>query len=166
MSGERGADFYRSLFQEGSGLEQGNEVPLEAVASFSQKRARMDLEGAARWAPEIKSDKARGSAYKNIAESWVRFDPEGLSHWMETLPGGDDRDVLAQVYVTKMVNFEPRAAFKWADQIVDPVAREESLLRSVRAWNSLGVDGAREAIGETALSPEMRSRLMGLLERE
>lgn len=83
---------------------------------------------------DMADPKDLGSAYTDIAATWVDRDAKAAGEWLSTLPKGPDRDRASRAYAIKAADQDPAGAMEWAASLGNESLRAESLLVVYQNW--------------------------------
>jgi hypothetical protein len=117
-------------------------------------------------AQQMPSGELRAAALRDGLRQWVSLDPVAASKWMEQFDPVPDLDTGAAALATASVLVErrPEVAATWAESIVDPELRANTLLDFIRQWSAHDPAGARRyAATSPALRAETRELLLATL---
>jgi len=103
----------------------------------------------------------RSRSLAKVVDTWARGDVEQAADWMARQSPSPAMDPAMQSLAQAMIPRDPAAAVSWANNIVDPKARERTLSRAAFQWMQVAPDQARAAIPGMGLSPQMQQRLLG-----
>jgi hypothetical protein len=101
----------------------------------------------------------RGEILGQALQYWVRHDPETAAQWINNHDSGPEFDQgIATVATTEAV--APKVAIDWADSIVNPQLRSETLQLVLRNWLTSDFASAKKFFdGTSHLLPEQRQEL-------
>ena len=102
----------------------------------------------------------RASALRDGLQQWVSLDPVAASAWMDRLDPSTELDAGAAAVATTPVIVEkkPGVATSWAESIVDPELRANTLLDLISLWSTTDPAAARSyAATSPALRPQTRA---------
>jgi len=133
-------------------------------SSIVRTWSQQDPVAAAEWANTIKHEQSRSNAYNSISSQWITYDPTGAAQWIDTLPDGKSRDEAIKPLVNNVKSVDPASAFEWAETISDDNTRYKQLRDTVRQWKNTDPEAAQNAINNTDLSEEHRTKLLQQLE--
>lgn len=122
--------------------------------------AASDPAGLVASAREIPDRPLRVSALNDGLRQWVHLDPGAASKWMESIEPAPELDPGAAALATTpaLVSRRPEVAASWAESIVDPGLRADTLLDFVRLWAETDPAAAQNyAATSPALRPETRA---------
>ncbi len=111
-------------------------------------------------AEKFPAGETRATALRDGLQQWVSLDPVAASAWMDRLDPSPDLDAGAAAVATTPVIVEkkPDVATSWAESIVDPELRANTLLDVIRLWAERDPAAARSyATNSPALRPETRA---------
>jgi hypothetical protein len=111
-------------------------------------------------ADKLPAGETRAIALREGLQQWVSLDPVAASSWMDRLDPSPDLDAGAAAVATTPVIVEkkPDVAASWAESIVDPELRANTLLDLIRLWAERDPAAARSyASNSPALRPETRA---------
>jgi len=83
---------------------------------------------------DMADPKDLGSAYTDIAATWVDRDAKAAGEWLGTLPKGADRDRASRAYSIKAADQDPAGAMEWAASLGNESLRAESILVVYQTW--------------------------------
>jgi hypothetical protein len=118
---------------------------------------------------KLPSSELRASALRDGLQQWVSLDPVAASAWMDRLDPSRDLDAGAAAVATTPVIVEkkPDVAASWAESIVDPELRADTLLDLIRLWAARDPAAARSyAANSPALRPETRAVALASFEHQ
>ena len=177
-SGEFRAYWLSTAFSQWANYQPA--AAFSAAQTLSDSPARTEaLQGAiAGWAAsdpaalvahaeKLPSSTLRASALREGLQQWVSLDPVAASAWMDRLDPSRDLDPGAAAVATTPVIVEkkPDVAASWAESIVDPQLRADTLLDLIRLWATRDPAAARSyAVNSPALRPETRELALSSLQ--
>jgi hypothetical protein len=129
--------------------------------------ARHDPAALVAYSANLPAGETRTAALRDGLQEWVHLDPAAASAWMDQLDPSRDLDHGAAAVATMpaIVEHRPDIAVSWAESIVDPQLRADTLLDLVRLWATIDPQRARAyATSSPTLSPETRRRLLAAVE--
>jgi hypothetical protein len=118
-------------------------------------------------AGKLPAGDTRPTALREGLQQWVTLDPVAASAWMDNLDPSRDLDAGAAAVATTPVIVEkkPDVAASWAESIVDPELRANTLLDLIRLWAERDPAAARSyAANSPALRPETRAAALSSFE--
>ncbi len=139
----------------------------EALHGIIVGWARHDPAALVAYSTKLPAGETRTTALRDGLQQWVHLDPAAASAWMDQLDPSRELDHGAAAVATMpaIVEHRPDIAVSWAESIVDPQLRADTLLDLVRLWATTDPDRARRyATDATTLSPETRQRLLAAVE--
>jgi hypothetical protein len=108
---------------------------------------------------QLPPDGERGSLLSQSLERWAKLDPEAASQWINSREAGPDLDQGVATVAT-MDFVKPDVAVEWAESVVNPKLRSETLVAVVRNWLTSDLPAARHYFETTKnLLPEDRQEL-------
>jgi len=119
---------------------------------------------AATWSLSLPAGKVRDQAITGVAMQWANSDTVAASEWIAQLPEGSTRDQAAAPLINKIASSDPESAFAWASSVQDADKRVELLKNTLTAWKAFNPAAAREALANSALPEEVKSRVKDLVE--
>ena len=139
----------------------------EALQGVVTGWAASDPAALATYAEKLPSSEMRASALRDGLQQWVSLDPVAASAWMDRLDPSRDLDAGAAAVATTPVIVEkkPDVATSWAESIVDPQLRADTLLDLIQLWAARDPEAARSyALNSPALRPETRELALSSLQ--
>lgn len=153
---------------------------LEAANAFPDEKRRQDaLEAVVagwagsnpaalvQYAQSLPVGEIRANALRDGLQQWVSLDPIAAATWMDRLDPSSDLDAGAAAIATSpaLVAKQPDIATSWAESIVDPQLRTNTLLDLIRLWGATDVAGARRYASTTpVLQSEARQLALSALQ--
>jgi hypothetical protein len=108
---------------------------------------------------QLPPDNERGSLLSQSLERWAKLDPEAASNWINNREAGPELDQGVAAVAT-MDFVKPDLAVEWAESVVNPKLRSETLVTVVRNWLTTDLPAARHYFETTKnLLPEDRQEL-------
>ena len=104
---------------------------------------------------------SRNRSLAKVVDTWARGDLEQAADWLARQSPSPAMDPAMQSLAQAMIPRDPAAAVSWANNIVDPKARERTLSRAAFQWMQVAPAQARAAIPGLGLSPQMQQRILG-----
>jgi hypothetical protein len=119
------------------------------------------------YAQTLPDGEQRASAHRDGLQQWVSIDPKAASAWIDKFNPSRDLDAGVAAIATDpaLVAKKPDVATSWAESIVDPELRTNTLLDLIRLWATTDLAGARTyAASSSALLPETRELALSSLQ--
>jgi hypothetical protein len=119
------------------------------------------------YAQTLAPGEARLTALKEGLPQWASRDPIAASAWMDNFAPSLELDAgaAALASASALIVKQPDVAAGWAESIVDPELRANTLLDLIRSWGMHDVDGARHyAASSPAISHETRELALASLQ--
>ena len=101
---------------------------------------------------DMADPKDLGSAYTDIAATWVDHDAKAAGEWLSTLPKGPVLDRASRVYSIKAAKQDPAGAMEWAASIGNESLRADSLLvvyQTLKKEDPAAANAALKGLGLT-----------------
>ncbi|MGC4072793.1 MAG: hypothetical protein QM760_09780 [Nibricoccus sp.] len=120
-------------------------------------------------ADKFPAGETRTAALRDGLQQWVSLDPVAAAAWMDRLDPSRELDAGAAAVATTPVIVEkkPDVATSWAESIVDPELRANTLLDLIRLWAERDPAAARSyAANSPALRPETRAVALASFEEQ
>jgi hypothetical protein len=105
----------------------------------------------------------KGSMVSQALQRWAKLDPIAASDWINNQSGGTELDQgVASVATTEAL--KPDIAASWAESIVNPKLRSETLVAVLRNWSTTNLDATRSYFEKSHdLLPEDRTEIAGMI---
>lgn len=101
----------------------------DAVGVLASSWVTEDPAAATAWATGLPEGPARARALRELTGSWAGGDPEGAGRWLNTQPASPDLDPAISEYAVLVAQDNAEFARGWAQGILDPKLRDETLAR-------------------------------------
>ncbi|ATC63937.1 hypothetical protein CMV30_08210 [Nibricoccus aquaticus] len=158
--------------QPSSAIAAAHELPdatarTEALQGVITGWAMSDPAALVANADKLPAGETRATALRDGLQQWVSLDPIAASAWMDRLDPSRDLDAGAAAVATTAVIAQknPDVAASWAESIVDPELRANTLLDFIRLWAERDPSAARSyAANSPALRPETRASALASFE--
>ena len=139
--------------------EARNEALHGIVGGWSEA----DPAGLVDFVTQLPADIERDSLVSQSLERWAKEDPAAASQWMNTRDPGPDSDQGVAAVAT-MGSIKPEVAAGWAESVVDPALRSETLVTVLRNWLPNDLSAAENYFNSTQnLLPEDRQEIAGVI---
>ena len=129
----RWAQFQPQTAANAAAAIQDPELRNEALHGIVGGWSEADPEALVQFVTRLPPDPERGSLLSQSLERWAKNDPESASAWINTAEVGPDMDEGVAAVAT-MPSLNPELAVGWAESVVDPKLRSETLVTVVRNW--------------------------------
>ena len=125
--------------------------------------AEADPAGLVQFMTQLPPDGEKGSMVSQALQRWAKVDPQAASEWMNSADTGPEMDEGVAA-VASMDSLKPDVAIGWAESVVDPKLRSETLVTVLRNWVTLDLAAAENYFNTTHdLLPEDRQELAGVI---
>lgn len=122
-----------------------------------------DPASAVQYTTTLPDQAEKPSMVSQALERWARLDPVAASAWINTHEGGAEMDE-GIASVATMEALKPDVAAGWAESIVDPKLRSETLVSVLRHWATVDLAAAnRYFAADQDLLPDDRAEISGLI---
>ncbi len=132
----------------------------EALHGIVGGWAEADPVALVQFVTQLPPDNERGALLSQALVRWAKQDPEGASGWIN---GNEARPELDEgvAAVATMDSLKPDVAIGWAESVVDPKLRSETLVTVIRNWLTVDLSAARHYFETTRnLLPADRQELV------
>jgi len=125
--------------------------------------AEADPAGLVQFMTQLPADGEKSSLVSQALQRWAKVDPEAASEWMNSIDPGPEMDQGVAAVAT-MDALKPDVAVGWAESVVDPKLRSETLVTVLRNWVTVDLPAARHYLETTQdLLPEDRQEIDGVI---
>jgi hypothetical protein len=125
--------------------------------------AEADPAGLVQFMTQLPADGEKSSLVSQALQRWARVDPEAASEWMNSIDPGPEMDQGVAAVAT-MDSLKPDVAIGWAESVVDPKLRSETLVTVLRNWVTMDLPAARQYLESTQdLLPDDRQEMDGVI---
>jgi hypothetical protein len=125
------------------------EVRRDVSETVSDRWARVDLEGAKRWAESLPED-TRTEAAEGIARHYARQDPAAAAAWLDGLGNNPDLDGARRVLIEESFRRAPEVSLGFVGTLADNRSREGLYYRLVGGWSQRDANAARAWVAANA----------------
>jgi hypothetical protein len=125
--------------------------------------AEADPSALVQFMTQLPPDGEKGSMVSQALQRWAKVDPQAASEWMNSADTGPEMD-QGVAAVASMDSLKPDVAIGWAESVVDPKLRSETLVTVLRNWVTVDLATAENYFNTTHdLLPEDRQELAGVI---
>lgn len=112
---------------------------------------------------QLPADTQKGSMMSQALQRWAKLDPVAASNWINNNNGGPEMD-QGIASVATMEALKPDVAASWAESIVNPKLRSETLVSVLRNWATTNVAVTKAYFEKSNdLLPEDRTEIAGVI---
>jgi hypothetical protein len=112
---------------------------------------------------QLPPDGEKNSMISQALQRWAKVDPQAASEWMNGADTGPELDEGVAA-VASMDSLKPDVAIGWAESVIDPKLRSETLVTVLRNWVTVDLPAAENYFNTTKdLLPEDRQELAGVI---
>ncbi len=112
---------------------------------------------------QLPPDGGKNSMVSQALQRWAKVDPQAASEWLNNVDPGPEMDEGVAA-VASMDSLKPDVAIGWAESVVDPKLRSETLVTVLRNWVTVDLPTAENYFNTTKdLLPEDRQELAGVI---
>lgn len=133
----------------------------EAMQGIIAGWSSSDPAGLVAYAETLPSGEMRLNALRDGLSQWVYRDPKTATEWMDKHDPNPDLDAgaAAVAVLPALIEKKPDIAASWAESIVDPELRINTLLDLIRIWGTRDIAAARNYAATTPALPADRREL-------
>lgn len=125
--------------------------------------SRGDPAAATQFVVQLPPDPENTSMLSQALERWTKVDLKSASDWINTHEAGEAMDAGVAAVATRDY-LPPDVAVSWAESVVNPQLRSETLTNVLRAWATNDLPAARRYFESTQnLLPDDRKEIANLL---
>ena len=125
--------------------------------------SQADPAGLVQFASQLPVEADRDALVSQSLERWVREDAAAAVQWINGQPANANLDQGAAAVAT-MESIEPKVASSWAETVVDPELRSETLANVLRNWLTANPAEAENYFNSTEdLLPDDRQQIADLI---
>ena len=111
----------------------------------------------------LPADTDKSSMVGQALQRWAKLDPIAASTWINNNEGGPEMDP-GIASVATMEALKPDVAASWAESIVNPKLRSETLVSVLRNWATADLPATRKYFENSKdLTPEDRAEIAGVI---
>lgn len=159
-------------YQPGAAVDAANAYPdpvvrEEALQGVISGWVMSDPVAVVAYAETMSASPVRANAFRDGLQQWASLDAVAATDWMNNRTPSTDLDAGAAAIATspELVAMKPDIATTWAESIVDPALRSETILDLIRLWGVVDLPNARAYVASSpALSPDTRQLALAALE--
>jgi hypothetical protein len=136
---------------------------IQALHGIVGGWAEADPEGLVQFVMQLPADADRSSLLSQSLERWAKENPAEASQWInDSQPGPEfDQGIAA---VATMDSLKPDIAIGWAESVLDPKLRSETLVTVLRNWATSDLPAAKQYFDSTQdLLPEDRQEVADVI---
>ncbi len=112
---------------------------------------------------QLPADGEKSSMVSQALQRWARVDPQAASEWLNNVAPGPEMDEGVAAVAT-MDSLKPDVAIGWAESVVDPKLRSETLVTVLRNWVTMDLPTAENYLNNTHdLLPDDRQEIEGVI---
>ena len=157
------AEFQPDQAAQAASAIKDTELRSEALQGIVGGWAEADPAALVQFVAQLPPDAERGSLLSQSLERWAKHDPEAASAWINKNEVGPDMDQGVAAVAT-MDSLKPDLAVSWAESVVDPKLRSETLVTVLRNWVTVDLPAAKQYLETTKkLLPEDRQEIDGVI---
>jgi hypothetical protein len=119
----------------------------------------------AQWVMQFPEGSVREQAMQQLAGAWAGSDADKAAQWLQGLPQTKSRDCAVDAFSGAVSASSPGTAFQWAQTISNETLRNQQLQNVVRIWLAQDPAGAQQAIAQSDLPQDIKSRLLPKADR-
>ncbi|HEX4343084.1 MAG TPA: hypothetical protein VH255_06820 [Verrucomicrobiae bacterium] len=136
---------------------------IQALHGIVGGWSEADPAGLVDFVTQLPDGSDRDSLISQSLERWAKVDPTAASQWMNNRDPALDLD-QGMAAVASMDSLKPEVAVGWAESIVDPKTRSETLVTVLRNWLPDDLSAAESFFNSTQnLLPEDRKEVAGVI---
>jgi hypothetical protein len=125
--------------------------------------AEADPPGLIQFVSQLPADEEKNSMLSQALQRWTKVDLKAASEWINHNEMGAAMDEAVSS-VAAQDNIKPDVAVSWAESVVDPKRRSETLVAVLRNWATSDLPAARRYFDTSDhLLPEDRQEIAGVI---
>jgi hypothetical protein len=135
----------------------------EALHGIVGGWSQADPAGLVNFVMQLPSGTDRDALISQSLETWAREDPAAASEWIGNRGPEADLD-QSEAAIATIDSISPQVAVGWAESVVDPTLRSQTLASVLRNWLTVDLGGAENYFNSTQnLLPNDRQEIAGVI---